>query len=513
MLPKLERTKEGWSLRLRFGNGRRGRFLLPLDSRAAAERRAQALASLAVTLAAAERHAEAAIILRKGAAQTTAAGFAEVEQYARDLCAESKAAKQAGPAAMTFRQLGEAWRTGELHRKHPDHVKVKRSVADDGYRLAKLYDIVGDVPLSVFSVDDAERAMASLPDGRRPATRRHYGQLIARVLKMAVYPCRLIERSPIPAGFLPKSGARPAFGFLYPSEDAALLACEDVPLGLRLLYGFLAREGLRLSEALGLTWRDFDLVRGVVTLDKNKTDTPRSWALTDGVTEALAASRGGAQDAARVFPLVDTSKAATRFREHLKLAKVERAELHERSDVRRPIRVHDLRATFITLALASDRTETWVQDRTGHTTSQMLNKYRRQARFASELGLGTLVPLAEAVKVGREVGQSGVASNGGDSESAMKTTTSDSGSRGTRTLDLRIKSPQLYRLSYRPGGRAHYWKRSLETTVVGGRGALGEAVSAPEMGGVGSSAARWPEASGPHCLASQLGPLRRCRFA
>jgi hypothetical protein len=75
-----------------------------------------------------------------------------------------------------------------------------------------------------------------------------------------------------------------------------------IPLPCRVLYGFLAREGLRVSEAtgdpakddalgnptsLGVTWADFDLVRGGVKLDRNKTDDPRAWALDPGVAEAL----------------------------------------------------------------------------------------------------------------------------------------------------------------------------------------------------------------------------------
>ena len=50
-----------------------------------------------------------------------------------------------------------------------------------------------------------------------------------------------------------------------------------------------------------------------------------------------------------------------------------------------------------TLALANGRPEARVQDRTGHTTSIMLSKYRRQARHAAELGLGTLPELNDAL--------------------------------------------------------------------------------------------------------------------
>jgi integrase len=35
---------------------------------------------------------------------------------------------------------------------------------------------------------------------------------------------------------------------------------------------------------------------------------------------------------------------------------------------RAQFRAHDLRGTFVTLALANGKSETWVADRTGHTT-------------------------------------------------------------------------------------------------------------------------------------------------
>ena len=56
-----------------------------------------------------------------------------------------------------------------------------------------------------------------------------------------------------------------------------------------------------------------------------------------------------------------------------------------------------MRGTFVTLALANGKSEAWVQDRTGHTSSAMLNRYRRAALSASELELGTLAPLVEAI--------------------------------------------------------------------------------------------------------------------
>jgi hypothetical protein len=42
-------------------------------------------------------------------------------------------------------------------------------------RLRALFKAIGDVPLRTFSLEDAKRFMAGIPNGRTPATRRHYG--------------------------------------------------------------------------------------------------------------------------------------------------------------------------------------------------------------------------------------------------------------------------------------------------------------------------------------------------
>jgi integrase len=294
--------------------------------------------------------------------------------------------------SVTFRDLAERWTSGELHRLYPDHVSLKeRSVADDRLRLAKLFPSIGHVPLVSFRLEDAERAMANLPaTAKSAASRRHYAQLITRVLRLAEYPCKIIDRSPLPRGFLPKVARTKAHQWLWPDEEARLLGCTDVPLDRRVLYGLLAREGMRLSEALGLTWGKIDLERGVIHLDQNKTDDPRTWMLSADVVTVLRVFRAGASADATVFQRGPLRKAATVFRRDLRTAGVTRAELFERTSARAPIRVHDLRATFITLALANGRTESWVADRTGHRDSTMINRYRRAARTASELNLGTL---------------------------------------------------------------------------------------------------------------------------
>lgn len=106
-------------------------------------------------------------------------------------------------------------------------------------------------------------------------------------------------------------------------------------------------------------------------------------------------------------------RGAERYRAHLHAAGIDRPELYKRTAARRPIRLHDTRATFVTISLANGRTDTWVKDRTGHRSSQMLENYRRAARTLAELELGPLAPLDQAIPElrgkapGGELGQLG----------------------------------------------------------------------------------------------------------
>ncbi|WP_437292380.1 tyrosine-type recombinase/integrase [Sorangium sp. So ce406] len=137
---------------------------------------------------------------------------------------------------------------------------------------------------------------------------------------------------------------------------------------------FLNREGPRISEAARLQVQDVDLDRGALRLEKNTTNDPRAWALSSGVAPALRAwqaLRGNPAPSAPLFVNEDGDRfsiehAAERFRAHLQLAGIDRPELFEDSDERQQVRAHDTRSTFITVALANGRSETWVADRTGH---------------------------------------------------------------------------------------------------------------------------------------------------
>lgn len=320
--------------------------------------------------------------------------------------------------AITFGEFATEYLSGELSLRFPDHVEVRepRTVADDEARL-NLYLLphLRDIPLAAISLVLCDDVMGRLPthyESGRPfsrANRRHVGQVLRRMLALAAYPCRYIAASPIPKGWLPRVGKPPRYPFLYPDEDARLLSCKAVPLVNRILYGLLAREGTRgPSEALAIPIHRIDRVHGTYGLGNNKTDDPRGWVLDAGVAVGLGIWIEHLHpnpepnsllflDPATKEPPQDSGHLAEKFREHLLLAGVDRAELFEKSDLRRPIRAHDLRATFITLALARGMSEQWVMDRTGHTTSAMLQRYRRAARTVAEAKMTVLTPLHLAI--------------------------------------------------------------------------------------------------------------------
>jgi integrase len=407
----LERTPEGFfKTRLRYGKGLRGRFLIKLTDEEAAKRRDERLRELAEMLSAAGHSAEAPIILKKAAAVTSEADFAEAARFAEELCATSpKARSVIQKRAITFRELGEDWTNERLHKRFPDQIKKKRTADDDAARLEQhVYPVIGPKRVSAIELDDAEEVMRRLPDTLSQLTRRNIGHLVARLLNLAVYPLRIIPVSPIPKGFLPNKGARKALAYLYPDEDRRLLASSDVPFSFRLLWGFLTREGMREGEALALTWADLDLKRGAVRLDTNKTEDPRAWVMDPGTTAALKAYKDSVRADAEAGELVfldPLQRPHTKFglamllRSHLQAIglKDERPELFQSTAERRQIRVHDLRGTFVTIALANGKSEAWVSDRTGHRSSQMINNYKRSARTFSELGLGNLLPLVDAL--------------------------------------------------------------------------------------------------------------------
>ena len=280
-----------WETRLRITPKQRRSFAMPwARSEAEAVERASSLAELVSRFQKAKliHMSQALQLLELIAAQDDAKRLSLYLQAAEQMLA-GKAPRPGTPRrkAKTWGEVATAWVEGGLHRDWPDHVRRVTATQANDSRVKVLRQSIGDVPVEAFRLEHAEHAMRQLPEGLEATTRRHYAQIIRKVLQYCVYPLRAIEANPVPTSFLPKPSKQKAHQWLYPAEDAALLACKAIPLPWRLFWGFLYREGPRCSEALALNVGDVDLNTGVLTLDKNKTNDPRAWALRPDVREAL----------------------------------------------------------------------------------------------------------------------------------------------------------------------------------------------------------------------------------
>jgi integrase len=374
----------------------------PNDSELARER-AALMADLVRELRRAKRDDFVPTTLKK-LATLSGTRLTSFVKLARGYAAGTEVLLARAPAAeTTFRSFAERWTSGDLAREFPGRVKAKKTTHDDKCRLEKwVYPALEDIPIPEVTLDQYDAILRTVTGS--DATRRHVAQLIRRVLQLAVYPARLILVNPIPRGALPSKGTPRAFPYLYPSEDRCLLGCGAVPLQRRVLYGFLAREGMREREALVLKWEQLDLERGTVSVEDNKTDDYRTRPLDAGVVAALSTWKKMRKPEGSDLVFCDadgtalnSDRLAEQFRRHLKKAGIDRRELFTNTDKRGHVRAHDLRATFVTISLAAGKSETWVADRTGHHSSAQIGNYRRAARTAAELGHVALDPLDEAI--------------------------------------------------------------------------------------------------------------------
>ena len=385
---------KGFPLRLRYGKGQQKIFYLQ------SEHFKDRMAAMAASLMRAGKVEDAPIVLKHAAAQKTEKGFSAIEERCRQICAQGPIDKS---RPKTFQDVADLWMNGTLHRRYPD---LRGSRIEDKYLekvrsiCTAIHPLIGDALLSSITKEQCLEVKAKATAGHGQSSRSVYAIVIRKVLSFAEDPLELIPRSPVPKDFVPHKGKPPGFSFLYPEEDRALLEHADIPLLERLLYGFLVRTGLRKSAALGLTGGNVDLHRGVLTVI-GKGGKERFFRMEPDVVRALVAFFGGTRPSGLLFPDISGTHLALRLQEHaaaaLLAANLHRPELFGTTPKRRQLRVHDLRATFVTLWLAMGKSERCVMDRTGHANSSELARYNRGARHAGELDLGPPHPLDECL--------------------------------------------------------------------------------------------------------------------
>ncbi len=335
-------------------------------------------------------------------------------------------ARSAMAPVVTFEAFATRWTSNELAQDYPlrikriDHhdniARFRRHVfpvvyvPSDGRTTAFAGVRIGAIPMQGFMVDHADYVLSrpTLPTG----SILHVASIIRRVCNIAQYPGRVVTANPLPPRWAPLPRTPKEHSYLFPHEEAKVLAHSDFPLVKRLLIGFLNREGPRKENAASLTWPQLTLAGldggGHVVFDTTKNGRGGAWTL-NGTAEALRRWRALCPSKTYVFPAsalpihreknrpLYVDHLAADLRDYLRHVGVERAALFSRNEHRLRLRAHDLRGTFITLSLAAGQTEDWVRRRTGHRHTHMISRYRSDAETAAELNLGRLVPLHVAI--------------------------------------------------------------------------------------------------------------------
>ncbi len=215
---------------------------------------------------------------------------------------------------------------------------------------------LGHVQVSRLSPQAIEGFYRELHGKVSPTTARHLAVLLREALQAAVR-WGIILQNPCDRTEKPK--ATHWVPTLWSAEQAMHFMAGARSNKHWLLYATLLTTGLRLGEALALTWADIDLARGLLLVRQGKTpNARRAIRLPDGLVEELRplrgiglvfhTRRGGPLDPATIrndcfYPLL------------------EKLELPR-------IRLHDLRHLHATLLLSQGTDIATVSARLGHAS-------------------------------------------------------------------------------------------------------------------------------------------------
>ena len=317
-------------------------------------------------------------------------------------------------SAPTLRQVGKRWTGGELHAEYKDDVEsmsVRSADGTDELLEKWVYKIIGDLPVDQIDLDAADRVKKYLSQSELEDSSR--ANVLARfraLMNICVYPLKLINRTPLPPGWVPRKPKRRAFALLYSDDITDLLGCALISVHWRMFWGFLALEGPRPHNATEMRVRHLDLVHDGVHFDDTKTDERIIFSLTEGTGDAFRAYLKKFRPNARPddYLLIDDNggpiplkRIASIFRKHLLLAELHkrRPELIEDTEHRRHAVAYDLKASFITVKRAVGWKDSQVIEHTGHVDTRMLKTYTRLAKTYAQLRLARhdFLPLIAAI--------------------------------------------------------------------------------------------------------------------
>jgi integrase len=297
-----------------------------------------------------------------------------------------------GSQGETLRKWTVRWTADRKARGH-------KSTDDDSSRLENhVLPVRGDKPIASITKSMLEDLVERL-DRRVQAktmawkTAVHVWSVVSTAFKDATNAktraLRVLAENPALGVRGPDRGTARAKAYLYPSEFLQLVACEDVPLRWRRIYTLAVYSYTRAGELLALEWPDVDETANTIhvhhainiksgKLDTVKTDKPHHVPIEAALLPLLRVMRAEAGGKGALVTL-PRKKAADQLRRHLLRAKVTRADLHTKDDVRKPISFHDLRGTAATWAALRGDAPLVIMQRCGHVRFETTMIYIREA--------------------------------------------------------------------------------------------------------------------------------------
>ena len=279
---------------------------------------------------------------------------------------DPQAEKQAMAATPTFQDYA-------LNTYLPHAKERKRSWKEDEQKIRKvLLPAFGRKLISDVTTRDVLAVQTSVRRAGAPATANRYLTLMSRLFNVAVQ-LGLLEKNPASRiKKLPENNARTRF--LSPSDISRMLeALASWPnRSFAGLIRFLLCSGVRLGEAMNLTWDRVNIEEATVFLDKTKSGKSRTVLLNSLAVEVLGEMEALRKGAHRfVFPghcknapFVNPRRA---FNELCAKLKIE--DFH----------IHDLRHSYCSLAANADVDLYGIQRLVGHSSSQMTQRYAHLA--------------------------------------------------------------------------------------------------------------------------------------
>lgn len=321
---------------------------------------------------------------------------------------EAQAAQAPAPRSdwTTWASLGRAWLSGDLMRRFPHLQKIgppKTTDKEEGI-IDYLEPFIGQVTLESFNLSHYNLAMGALPPNcKRDTARRHYHQTIMRIMRLA-RKCKLItvwqldEVEPIAID----KKSKPEFTCLRPEHIQKLIPSPKLERRWRMLWGFMMWESPRIGYLPELEWRHIETDGSGAVKMESKNGEVLYWDLRPGTLAALLEHKRLHPKSRGPFDWLEPAwkhQAAKILRKHLMRVGADDEQLHKSKGRFRKLRAHDLRATFIVFAKLEGRSESWIMDRTGHHSSEMIQRYDRLARVSMGKGWTALPPLTELLGV------------------------------------------------------------------------------------------------------------------